>query len=548
MNEISRNTGQTRTTLAAVLHATRRRLRQQEGLKLIWRALGVGLAATLLLVALGRIRPLAWPGVLALIGAGFTLMGLLAALAYAWLRPRPEIAVARLLDRRLGLDERLSTALELMAGRHAVPAQILRAQLADTQAHLAAFEPALAFPLRRDRRWLALAGLLAAAILLGLFAPNPQLSVLEERAQTQALIEEQVAQLEQIRAEVLADELLPETPQGQELLQTLDELIATLQEGDLSREEALAALSEAEQSLAALQDLAGRQTGTLNELAQTFSRFDSTAELAEALRQRDLARAAEALASAGNNLPSDPQSGQELAEALRQAAEIARQGGDAGLADALEQAAGALEQAAAEGDPQAARDALARAAEALQQADGAALAEALANIQAAREALAQGGGGEGSGQGQEAGSEQGQGAGAGAVAGQGESVGGSGREDPGPGAEGLTASEGAPDRMATDNGPNEGRTGAYEPVYAPTHLGGEGGPLVNPDAPDVEGGVPLGDATVDPNQDPGAALVPYNEVYGQYVDSAGQALDSSYIPLGMKGYIRQYFGALEPKN
>ena len=41
-------------------------------------------------------------------------------------------------------------------------------------------------------------------------------------------------------------------------------------------------------------------------------------------------------------------------------------------------------------------------------------------------------------------------------------------------------------------------------------------------------------------------MVPYNQVYGQYADAAGQALEESYIPLGMKGYIRHYFGALEP--
>ena len=43
-------------------------------------------------------------------------------------------------------------------------------------------------------------------------------------------------------------------------------------------------------------------------------------------------------------------------------------------------------------------------------------------------------------------------------------------------------------------------------------------------------------------------MVPYNQVYGQYTDAAGQALDDSYIPLGMKGYIRNYFGALEPDS
>jgi hypothetical protein len=40
--------------------------------------------------------------------------------------------------------------------------------------------------------------------------------------------------------------------------------------------------------------------------------------------------------------------------------------------------------------------------------------------------------------------------------------------------------------------------------------------------------------------------VPYREVYADYSEEAGAALDSSYIPLGMKRYVRDYFSSLEP--
>ncbi|MFQ5613820.1 MAG: hypothetical protein ACE5H9_17000 [Anaerolineae bacterium] len=529
-----------------------RRLRWQEATRLALRVTGLGLAATLLFILAGRVYPLAWPEALLLTGLGGTLAGLLAVMGYAWLRPRPTLAVARYLDRRLHLDERLSTAVELLDGRHSAPAEIAQAQLADAQQHLQGFDPARALPVRLPWRWLGITGALVMALAAGMLAPNPQVAVLQQRAQTQEILEEQAARLEEVRAELLADELLPDTPRGQELLQTLDELIAALRDGELSREEALAALSEAEQGLAALQDVAAGQTALLNDLAQTFSRFDSTESLAEALQERNLADAAQALTSAG----ADPEQGRELAEALQQAAQAARQAGQTDLADALSQAAGALERAATQGgDGQAAQEALAQAAEALAEAgeglaDQEAIAEALANIQSAREQLAQGNapGGEGGGQSPGSGQGAGQAQGSGAVPGAGLNVGGAGREDPGPGAEGLLAEEGAPDQMSTGNGPNEGRVGEYESLYAPQHLGGEGGPVVNPDAPEVEGGLPLGDAPLDPNQDPGAALVPYDQVYGQYADEAGQALDSSYIPLGMKRYIRQYFGALEPEG
>ena len=42
------------------------------------------------------------------------------------------------------------------------------------------------------------------------------------------------------------------------------------------------------------------------------------------------------------------------------------------------------------------------------------------------------------------------------------------------------------------------------------------------------------------------ALVPYDEVYQSYRDAANQAVDQSYVPAGLKDYIREYFSQLEP--
>jgi tetratricopeptide (TPR) repeat protein len=281
----------------------------------------------------------------------------------------------------------------------------------------------------------------------------------------------------------------------------------------------------------------------MNELAEAFSQFDSTEELAEALEEGDFSQAAEALASLDEGA-TDSQTRQEMAEALQAAAQAAEQAGNTELAEALNEAAEALEQAAAGGEnSQEMQEALQEAAQALSEAgqefEGQeAVREALANIQEAREQLAEanGQGGTGQGQGQQPGLAQGEGQG-----------GGAGREDPDSGADGLLAEQGAPGEMSTDNGPNEGRTGEYESIYAPLHLGGEGGPLVNPDPQGAEEGVPIGTTPADPNREPNASQVPYNQVYGQYNEAASRALDDSYIPLGMKSYVRNYFGALEPE-
>ena len=45
---------------------------------------------------------------------------------------------------------------------------------------------------------------------------------------------------------------------------------------------------------------------------------------------------------------------------------------------------------------------------------------------------------------------------------------------------------------------------------------------------------------------PGPARVPYQEVFYNYLDTANQAIENSYIPNGLKDYVRDYFSQLEP--
>ena len=44
----------------------------------------------------------------------------------------------------------------------------------------------------------------------------------------------------------------------------------------------------------------------------------------------------------------------------------------------------------------------------------------------------------------------------------------------------------------------------------------------------------------------GPALVPYYDVYYDYLDAAVQSIERSYIPPGLENYVRDYFSQLEP--
>jgi hypothetical protein len=60
-----------------------------------------------------------------------------------------------------------------------------------------------------------------------------------------------------------------------------------------------------------------------------------------------------------------------------------------------------------------------------------------------------------------------------------------------------------------------------------------------------------GQTEVREGQDPLAgaanpALVPYQQVFGQYLQAANQAVESGTIPLLLRDYIKSYFTQLEP--
>ena len=85
-------------------------------------------------------------------------------------------------------------------------------------------------------------------------------------------------------------------------------------------------------------------------------------------------------------------------------------------------------------------------------------------------------------------------------------------------------------------------------VYQPYQPSGQPGQQEQVQGQQGEGG----SDQVRPGQfGPGAAngaQVPYEQVYGDYNDAAGEALDRSAIPPHLKGYVRDYFSELSPSQ
>ncbi|MBI5829867.1 MAG: hypothetical protein HZB20_10110 [Chloroflexi bacterium] len=467
----------------------------------------------------------------------------------AWLWPTSQSAAARYFDLQFGLGERTSTALELARRKIVAPEWLARDQLADALNAARAVNPRARLPIHVRRiEWVSL--LLAAALVAASLAiPNRQFAVLAQQQAVQQAVAQQVKALEAIRQQIKDDPRLTDA-QKEQLTQPLNEAIAQLQTGALTRQQAVSALTQAQQQLQQLADPNALAQGqALQSAGQQLSQNSASQAVGEALQNNDLNAAAQALGSIDTSQMSAAQQ-QQLAQSLSQAASQL-QSTNPQLAQQLQSAADALQN----GDTQAAQSALSSAANALsaqasQVTTAQAAAAAAGQVANGQQSMAQAGQAQQGAQGQGQGGQQGQGQngqsqnGQGASQGQGQGQGGGagrGESDGGTGQGGEAGSTTGP----SNNGPGDGGVRTYEPIYSPYHLGGTGGP----EAPLAGTGDPGSEVVGEgPSRPPtsGAAQVPYNEVYDQYYQSAQYAIDSGAVPPGFKPVIKDYFSSLEP--
>lgn len=322
-----------------------RRLRLTQMVRGLPIALAGGLAIACVLAGIARLRPLlAQPALIAACAGlvGSVLIGLLAAV---WLPRRPVIASAQRFDRLFGLDERVSTALELLNGRIRAADALTAAQIEDARYSARAARVTEHLPVRHDARaWLAAFVLLAALITL-IALPNPQAAAIAEAA----------AALQTITAEV-ADETALTDAQRDDLLRTLDANRTILQQPGITPQEAFAAVTEVQSSLQAVSASLQNQFEQAARAAQTANNALDPGAAAGENAAQDLQATLEALRQQAEQAAADQAAREALADQLRAAAdELAATNPEA--AQALREAAEALEN----GDPFAAQEAMERA-------------------------------------------------------------------------------------------------------------------------------------------------------------------------------------------
>ena len=108
----------------------------------------------------------------------------------------------------------------------------------------------------------------------------------------------------------------------------------------------------------------------------------------------------------------------------------------------------------------------------------------------------------------------------------------------------LPGSAGEDQGADTNNNPTGNREIEYEALYSPSGIagGGQNEIRLETDADDTV--IAEGDFDDNPI---GESRVSYDTVFSDYQNAANRALESDYVPLGLRDVVRDYFTSLEPR-
>jgi hypothetical protein len=537
--------GELDTTIGRWLRWYRRRRSLRWGLRGFPVGLAFALLAGLILIALHRLVAVEFIALSVACGLLGFVIGLAA--GYAWRLDR--IRLVRWFDLQLGLQERMSTALELQNSTHA-DAVWRQRQVTDALTAAKQVELTRQIPLRIEKGPLGLAGGVLVALVCAVFLAQGIFQQVLENRQVQQSIWAEKERTEALVKEIEKNEQL--TPaQRAALTRPLQEAMRSLEEAN-TREQALATMREAEQELRALQDgVTAKQLQSLQSTGERLKESDVSGlkNVGDALSKANLAQAAEQLKNM-DLTGLDAKQQQDLAQQLEQAAQDLKQDNPQ-LSKQFQDAAQAMRQ----GTPQAAQQALQQGGQSLKQVELRAIqsqqaAQAAEQLRQSQNSVAQSGeaGQAGAGKpGEQPGKtgqtgKSGQGSNGTPSAQEGAS-GGAGR-----GAQTTALPRGAEvskREIDQNNGAGDGGESNYEKIYAPERVGGDH---------DLGLGVPpsgkVGDQTI--GQQPsapgkeGQSQVPYLEALPAYNEAYRQAIQNGQIPAYLRPLIRKYFSSLEP--
>ncbi|MEO1645034.1 MAG: hypothetical protein AAFR67_07590, partial [Chloroflexota bacterium] len=362
-------TTETRTELEALVSEWNARWRLRRAVLYFPRVMiAAMIVAMIISVVIATLRLLPAPQMLFVTGVGFgaTLALVLSAIGI-W--SRDGIEAARQFDTLFDLQERLTTAYELIEGRISTTDALAERQLRDTVKRAKTVDANEAMPLdSKGWDWVAMLFTLIFMIFILIFATLSTINVGQEgnSAQTTAAINAAADTARDITEGVATDSALsPE--ERQSLLESTEQTIDELENPDIDTDESFAAMSDLESDLreqvesiredvqdseTSLQNAANALSGEQDDpsemsagdetLSDTLTDISDSLDTATAEEQAELEQRLEEAAAALE------EENNALAEDLQAAADALNSGDTAGAQQSLEDAA----QAAADAESQ----------------------------------------------------------------------------------------------------------------------------------------------------------------------------------------------------
>lgn len=532
------------------------RARLQRSVALVFFGLACGLGSALIIALASRVFPLIESAPLIVLSVVLAILGTLVAALFPWarhLRTSP-LQWARRFDTEFALQERISTALEINEGTLTVKNDTVRVlQQRDASRVGDAVDAKTRMPLRISRRDALVALGFALMLAVAIALPNPQQQILAQREELRKTIAQQIEQLDQAKQTIEQSALSAD--QKKLAMDALEEARRKLSNPNVTPEEAMAAINEAQSTLDALNDEAAQQQAQdLQRAGESLSPDELTNALANALANQNFEQAAEQMRNLSGNSNGQPLNDEQSQRVANQLDQMARsvQNSDQQLAQQLRDAA----QQMREGNTAAAKQSLEQAAQAVQKSQQSAavaqsLNEAQSQADAARRAIADQASRNTQSQyqnqqGQQQG-QQSQGSKPGDVA---PSQSQSGAQGPSAqsdqqGGQASSAASSASGGQPQGDAQKSNDSGSDSSVYAPNRIGADGKQVVLPDSQGQIAPNPNGNPSTAPG---GNSDVPYEQVYGDYAKAADDAMQAGEVPAERREYVRDYFSSLDPNQ
>jgi histone H3/H4 len=251
----------------------------------------------------------------------------LASLCAGLLWPLSDRMVAASADRRLGLRDRIGSALHFL--RTGARSGMAQAAILDALDHLGSVRPGEAFPVRRMRGMLA-AGVCVAALALAQLLPIPALLLSPREQREKDELRQLAARIEPVAKELEEASVKADDKEGQQASGQLRKLGERLERGQMDKKQALLDMAKIEKQLQRLDQRLARPK-TAEEAARSLQKAaqDSVSKKASELAQKAAER-------------GDEESARELAQLAEQAKQTQDQSKLEDLSRKLEERAAKL--------------------------------------------------------------------------------------------------------------------------------------------------------------------------------------------------------------